>query len=166
MAIISKENQIKGQQAEAAFQAWLDKSNVPFLYIDQKIETYPAKLLARLKRPDFLVGVVGIGTLALDAKGYRLHDKQFSITQKEVSELGSYQRYFNQTVMYAFIPPEHRYELCWLISNDEFDRFGKTTRIKGQSFKTLPARMEDCYDMRTETFMEALGRQVQDDPHT
>lgn len=162
--MVSNENRDKGTFAEQALMQWLDISNMPYVYTDQKYDTYPRKLVAHLKRPDFLVGVTGLGSLAVEVKGYTRYENTFAVELQEVQRLASFQKYFNMTVFYSFIPPEHRFELCWLISNDEFERFGKTTRLKGKSMLRLPSRAEDCYDMTKETFMAALGKQIEHEP--
>ena len=67
----------RGMAAERRFQDWLDASVVPHLYVEQSPLTVPAPLKGRIKRPDYLVGLPGIGLVAFDVKSKALFDEAF-----------------------------------------------------------------------------------------
>lgn len=56
--------------AEEKFQAWLNKHNIPYFRIDQKVETRSLSLLNIFdaKRPDFILLVPRICFMLVDVK--------------------------------------------------------------------------------------------------
>jgi hypothetical protein len=58
----------KGAAAERAFQAWLDGSVLPHMYVEQSPRTVPVPLRGQIKRPDYLLGIPGVGLVAFDVK--------------------------------------------------------------------------------------------------
>jgi hypothetical protein len=56
----------QGQAAEVRFRAWLDRCVLPHIYVEQSPLTLPSALKGDIKRPDFLVGIPAIGTIAVD----------------------------------------------------------------------------------------------------
>ena len=66
------EPRAQGQAAEDRFRAWLDRCRLAHLYIDQSPFTF-LDLHGKIKRPDFLVGIPTIGTIAVDVKAKRIY---------------------------------------------------------------------------------------------
>ena len=73
----------KGEGGERALQDWLDRSRLAYLYLDQTPLTIPAAHRADIKRPDFLVAVDGLGTIAVDAKAKSFIDGCFVLDASE-----------------------------------------------------------------------------------
>ena len=65
MRLTRRERQAQGQAAEDRFRTWLDRCHLPHIYVDQAPMTIPQHLRGEIKRPDFLVGIPTIGTLAV-----------------------------------------------------------------------------------------------------
>ena len=63
----------QGQAAEDRFRAWLHRCTLPHIYVDQAPISMPQPLRGEIKRPDFLVGVPTIGTIAVDEKAKRVY---------------------------------------------------------------------------------------------
>lgn len=59
-----------GQNGEVLFRDWLIKWGMPFLYIDNGIESYAPLFKNNIKRPDFMLLVDGMGLMAVDVKNY------------------------------------------------------------------------------------------------
>lgn len=60
----------QGKVGEELFQNWLQSFNTPFLRVDNDIESYTLLFQGKLKRPDFLLLITGMGLLAVDVKNY------------------------------------------------------------------------------------------------
>jgi hypothetical protein len=103
----------KGEGGERALQDWLDRSRLAYLYLDQTPLTIPAVHRADIKRPDFLVAVDGLGTIALDAKAKKFVDGCFVFDVSERRRLDGFESTFGIPVWYACFPPEER-RLCYL----------------------------------------------------
>ena len=72
MILTRAERRIQGAAAEDRFRAWLDRCHLPHIYVEQSPLTFPENLHGTIKRPDFLVGVPTIGTIAVDVKAKRV----------------------------------------------------------------------------------------------
>ena len=73
---IGSENVIKGEEAEAKFQEWLDKNNIPYLYIQQDKEKFASFFKTGFKRPDFIILIPNIGLILVDVK-YRVISEKY-----------------------------------------------------------------------------------------
>lgn len=58
----------QGKDGENFFQKWLQDFDTPFLRVDNDTETYAQLFKGKLKRPDFLLLITGMGLLAVDVK--------------------------------------------------------------------------------------------------
>ena len=102
----------KGEEAEAAFRAWLNQSGVAFLYVEQSPLNVPDRLRGRIKRPDYLVGIPHAGMLAFDVKAKSAYDDQLLFEAGEVDKLACFEAFFHMTVNFACLDldnPEHFY---------------------------------------------------------
>src|SRR5262245_30425008 len=91
----------KGEGGERALQDWLDRSRLAYLYLDQTPLTIPAAHRVNIKRPDFLVTVEGIGTIAVDAKAKAFIDGYFVLDVSERRRLDGFESVFGIPVWYA-----------------------------------------------------------------
>lgn len=73
MFTLPPELKAKGEQAEAAFRDWLNRSGVAYMYVEQSPLTVPERLRGRIKRPDYLVGIPHAGILAFDVKAKSIY---------------------------------------------------------------------------------------------
>jgi hypothetical protein len=87
-------------------QDWLDRSRLAYVFLDQSPLTIPAAHRADIKRPDFLVAVDGVGTIAVDAKAKSLIDGCFVLDASERRRLDGFESAFGIPVWYACFPPE------------------------------------------------------------
>jgi hypothetical protein len=106
----------QGEGGERALQNWLDRSRLAYLYLDQTPLTIPAAHRAHIKRPDFLVAVEGIGTIAVDAKAKSFVDGCFVLDASERRRLNGFESIFGIPVWYACFPPEEEGS-CYLFRN-------------------------------------------------
>ena len=72
----SPADRAKGEAAEHAFAHWLDASVLPHLYVEQSPLTVPAPLRGQIKRPDYLVGIPGVGLVAFDVKAKTVYERE------------------------------------------------------------------------------------------
>lgn len=91
----------KGDAAELAFRRWLDADVLPHLYIDQTPMSVPVPMRGAIKRPDYLVGVPGVGTVAFDVKAKTIFDGKLIFDLEEVRRLRAFARFFHLTVYFA-----------------------------------------------------------------
>jgi len=70
-----KEIENQGLEGEDLFQRWLQTYDAPFLRVDNDVETYTMLFQGKLKRPDFLLLIAGMGLLAVDVKNYKRSKK-------------------------------------------------------------------------------------------
>jgi len=67
--IYDKDRAERGDIAEKKFKQWLDKHNIPYLYIHQDIETFSSAFKnSSGKRPDFMVLIPNFGFIFVDVK--------------------------------------------------------------------------------------------------
>ena len=102
----------KGKEVEAKFRDWLDKHNIPYLYLQQDTQTisFAFKKYFSGKRPDFLILIPNLGFIFVDVKYKRLNPefKTFPIDSEETKKYSSLQRKFNLNIWFV-------------ISNEDFD---------------------------------------------
>ena len=97
---------VKGATAELAFRRWLDASVLPHLYVEQSPITVPVPLRGQIKRPDYIVGIPGVGLVAFDVKAKTPHEGQLIFELTEVRKLQAFARLFHLTVYFACLDPE------------------------------------------------------------
>lgn len=106
------ENKRKGAETELKFKEWLEKQNIPFLYIQQDTETLSLAFKEYFsgKRPDFLILLPNFGFIFVDVKYKKINSqyKNYPISSEETKKYSSLQRKFNLHVWYV-------------LSNEEFD---------------------------------------------
>jgi hypothetical protein len=95
----------QGEGGERALQDWLDRSRLAYLFLDQTPLTMPAMHRADIKRPDFLVAIEGLGTVAVDAKAKAFIDGHFVLDASERRRLDGFESAFGIPVWYACFPP-------------------------------------------------------------
>lgn len=110
-------NKIKGDEAELRFKEWLDKHNIPYMYIQQDVETfsYSFKEYFSGKRPDFLILIPHFGLIFVDVKYKKLNKeyKTFPFDSDETKRYSSLQRKFNLQIWYVLSNEEYDYK-TWL----------------------------------------------------
>lgn len=93
----------RGQAAENLFRAWLDASQAAHVYLDQTPITVPEPLRGRIKRPDYLVGIPGVGLVAFDVKSKTIYPEGIIFDLDEIQKLRTFARLFHLTVYFACI---------------------------------------------------------------
>jgi len=106
----------QGEGGERALQDWFDRSRLAYLFLDQTPLTMPAAHRADIKRPDFLVAIEGLGTVAVDAKAKAFIDGCFVLDASERRRLDGFETVFGIPVWYACFPPDEP-RLAYLFRN-------------------------------------------------
>ena len=148
-----KERVAQGQQAESRFRDWLDRCVLPHMYVEQSPLTVPKGLKGEIKRPDFLVGIPTIGTLAFDVKAKSIYDDRIFIDADEHRTFQNFETFFNMTVWYVCFPPGEP-SACHLFMNRDLARQAPVTR-RGQSTVAMPLKETVTADRRRD-FMGVL----------
>ncbi|MCK4521799.1 MAG: hypothetical protein KAU20_04445 [Nanoarchaeota archaeon] len=105
MDYIIEENRRKSNEAELRFKDWLDKHNIPYMYIQQDTETFSSvfKKYSSGKRPDFMILIPNFGLIFVDVKYKKLNKdfKTFTLDSDETKKYSSLQREFNLHIWYV-----------------------------------------------------------------
>jgi len=106
-----EENKIKGGTVETRFKEWLDKHNIPYLYIQQDTETFSPAFKRNFpgKRPDFLILIQNFGFIFVDIK------------YKKITEYGDYPVDSEETKKYSSMQRRFNIPTWFVISNEDFD---------------------------------------------
>jgi hypothetical protein len=143
----------KGEQAEAAFRAWLNQSGVAFLYIEQSRLNVPDRLRGRMKRPDYLVGIPHAGMVAFDVKAKSVYDDMLIFDLEEVDKLTRFEGYFHLSVNFACLDLDRPGRFLWVplleLMTQEPQRSGKRRVL------AYPAAQALEVDLRR-PFLEAM----------
>lgn len=113
-ATISPADAAKGAAAEQTFRAWLDSAVLPHLYVEQSPLTVPTPLRGQIKRPDYLVGIPGVGLVAFDVKAKTVYPEGLIFDLAEIQKLRTFARLFHLTVYFACLDPEGGPQGYWV----------------------------------------------------
>lgn len=102
---VSPENQAKGADAEAAFQVWLNDSRLPFIYATQDRQSVPLHFKGQLKRPDYLVALPFVGTIAVDVKAKTIYEGCLIFDVEEIERLTKFDEIFRITTFLVCMDP-------------------------------------------------------------
>ena len=153
MTLTRPERKAQGQAAEDRFREWLDRCCLPHIYVEQSPFTIPQPLRGEIKRPDFLVGVPTIGTIAVDVKAKRVYHDALIIDAYEHRTLLNFETFFNISVWFACFPPDEPHS-CHLFQNRSLARL-TTSTVNGEAVIAVPLKMTKPADERRD-FMAAL----------
>lgn len=125
--VIRPANAAKGAAAELMFRHWLDDSVLPHLYVEQSPLTVPTPLRGEIKRPDYLVGIPGVGLIAFDEKAKTIFAGSLIFDLDEVRKLRTFARLFHLTVYFACLDPAGGVAGYW-VRLDQLDFLPVVTR--------------------------------------
>lgn len=154
---INPSDAAKGLAAERAFAAWLDGSVLPHMYVEQSPLTVPAPLRGQIKRPDYLVGIPGVGLVAFDVKAKTVYGEGIIFDVAEVQKLRTFARLFHLTVYFACLDPEGGQDGFW-VRLDQLDELPAIRRNKTLTL-TLPTSQALVVSL-AEPFYAAFVRAV------
>jgi hypothetical protein len=153
MSLTKAERQAQGQAAEDRFRAWLDRCVLPHIFVEQSPLTIPQGLKGEIKRPDFLVGIPSIGTIAVDVKAKHVYTDTIIIDAYEHRTLLNFETFFNISVWFACFPPGEP-NTCHLFLNRSLAGLPVAKR-RGADAIAVPLRLTKVVDDRRD-FMAAL----------
>lgn len=153
MSLSRAARRAQGQAAEDRFRAWLDRCVLPHIYVEQTPLTFPDGLRGQIKRPDFLVVLPTIGTIAVDVKAKRVYAQTLIIDADEHRALANFETFFNISVWFACFPPGGGHD-CHLLLNRRLTGLPVTTREDKASI-AVPLKLTKVVDERPD-FVAAL----------
>lgn len=139
----------KGKEAERNFQQWLDKNNIPYLYINQEPETFSSFFKSGFKRPDFIILIPNIGLILVDVK-YRVISEKYNdipIDSDDLTKYSKLQRNFNLPIWFAISNKEINYRKWFWIP------LSKTIELMLPKFKSSLSQM-DYNPIKLKEFIE------------
>lgn len=153
MTLSRVQRKSQGQAAEDRFRSWLDRCCLPHIYVEQSPFTIPKPLRGDIKRPDFLIGIPSIGTIAVDVKAKRIYQDALIIEAYEHRTLLNFETFFNISVWFACFPPGEPH-VCHLFPNRNLAGLERMN-LKGASMIAMPLKLARRADDRRD-FMAAL----------
>lgn len=153
MMLSRSERRALGQAAEDRFRAWLDRCVLPHIFVEQSPLTIPQALKGEIKRPNFLVGIPAIGTIAVDVKAKSVYQDRLIIDGYEHRTLLNFETFFSMSVWFACFPPGEAI-VCHLFLNRSLTGLPIIER-RGEASVAVPLRITRLADERRD-FMAAL----------
>lgn len=140
----------KGEAAELAFRKWLDAAVLPHIFVEQSPLTVPEPLRGQIKRPDYIVGIPGVGMVAFDVKAKTIYPEGLIFDLDEVRKLRNFARMFHCTVYFACLNPEGGDRPGYWIRLDQLDdvpavRRGKVLTLCMPIERALPVSMDEPF---------------------
>ena len=153
---------LRGKQGEQAFKSWLDRSMVPFVYIEQSAESRAEKLVRDIKRPDYFVAVPAVGLVAVDVKVKTLYGKnEFYIDEADIIRMNRFEKYFATTTWLAIYPAQDEtLSTCFLYPNQGLLVEPKVKNKQGKNCVALKANQMLAVQVNQEDFLPALCRAI------
>lgn len=142
-----------GTAAEVKFKDWLDWSEAAYMYVDQQPDTFAADFADNTKRPDFLVGIPQLGTIAVDVKDKATSNDCFYFDVDEHERMAEFEFAFGMPVWFVIMRP--RSVRTYFIPNQVL---GHCARSETKSGPAITVHFDDltrCDPQKT-TFYEAL----------
>ncbi len=129
-----EERRQKGRNAEKKFKEWLDKNNIPYLYIQQDQETFSSAFKGYFggKRPDFMILLPNLGFILVDVKYKKISEtyKTFPLDSDETKKYSSLQRRFNLPIWYALSNEGVDYETWFWIPVSKVLEEGRNPKFR------------------------------------
>ncbi len=145
--MVSIENIEKGREAEKKFQQWLDSHKIPYLYINQDLETFSTFFKEGLKgkRPDFMLLIPYFGFIFVDVKYKQINASQgdYAIDALDAKKHSSLQRRFNINTWFVISNDKVGYKTWNWIPVSKVLEAGITTRKSSRSgdlFFPIPSK--------------------------
>lgn len=111
------ENKNKSNLAEHRFKEWLNKHSIPYMYIQQDLQTFASVFKDFGKRPDFMILVPHFGLIFVDVKDKKLNKeyKTFTLDSDETKKYSRLQREFNLQIWFALSNEDYDYKTWFWI---------------------------------------------------
>lgn len=98
----------KGAIGEKCLLQWFQTNNISFFPIEQTPHTFAKAFTHTIKRPDFLVLLPYIGTIAVDAKNYQFAQGGFTIGETELNKALRFEMVTRMPFWFAYL---HKHEI-------------------------------------------------------
>lgn len=94
----------QGVHGEAALNSWFQSYGLPYVSICQYPSTFATLFPQDVKRPDFLLLIAALGTIAVDAKNYTLSGGVYTLKlEAELRRSVAFERLFRMPLWYAYM---------------------------------------------------------------
>ncbi len=153
MTLTWLQRRAQGAAAEVRFRTWLDRCALPHIYVEQSPFTIPATLKGDIKRPDFLVGIPAIGSIAVDVKAKSVYRDSLILDAHEHDALLNFELLFCMSVWFACFPPDEVHT-CHLFLNRDLAGLPVASK-RGKNVITVPLKAGRPADERRD-FMAAI----------
>lgn len=153
MVLLPATSRERGRKAEAAFRKWLDRTRLGYMIVDQTPFSVPIGP-EYLKRPDYLIGIMSIGMIAVDVKGRDLVDGCGIIEVSEYEGFSLFERYFGTPVWYVWYPHTSHTE-CLMFRNADLSLAHKRL-LKNRTVYAVPLHVMHAFKPFEDGFDYAL----------
>jgi hypothetical protein len=133
-----------GKEAEKKFMEWLNSESIPYLFIEQSPETLTKYFKGNgIKRPDFLVILKNIGTIAVDVKRKNPQPNYILGEEDEINKYLNFERITRIPVWLVFgYPSQNEQYKSWhwisLSKILEYEKYPPAKEGMGDYRKILP----------------------------
>lgn len=144
-----------GRNGEELFRKWLVSNDLSYIYIDQTIETFSPKFKYNTKRPDFLLLLPSIGTIAVDVKHKSSWRGVFTIDKPELNKILKFSDLSLINVWYAMLDSNNntRDKAWYWIS-------AKNVKDAGELFLSNQARGGHFFSIPKNKFIKVTNRET------
>ena len=136
VATIKDQHAKRGALAEGEFRAWLDASRLPYVYATQDQESVPQHFRVSMKRPDYLVALPYVATIAFDVKSKTIYEGDFLFDVSEVRRLAHFGELFAVASYFACLDPQGSPISVWFRASELLQL--PTRKIKGKPVCIVP----------------------------
>ena len=161
MSEIAEQNKFNGAEAEKRFKFWLEKHNIPYIYLQQDTQTLSKafKNYFNGKRPDFLILIPNIGFIFVDVKYKKINQNYntYPIDSDETKKYSSIQRKFNLSIWYAISNEDCGYNTWFWIPISKVFESGiqpNTSNKSKMDFYAVP--IEDFFQIAYDDSLDRL----------
>ncbi len=150
-----------GEKAEIEFRKWLDKNNIPYLYIQQDTKVFSAAFWKDYsgKRPDFLILIPSFGFIFVDVKDRKINTEYqtYPIDSVESTVYSSMQRKFNMHTWYVVSNNELGYKTWLWIPVSKVLESGVKLKVSSKSHESFfPIPLDQFIQIAEDDSLERL----------
>lgn len=132
---------------EKEFIYWLNQNDLPFLYVEQSVETFASRhFVDKIKRPDFHIVIQGLGVIAVDVKCQKFNDgyKTFTINHHETNKLKNYSTNFNIPIWLVFASRFKDIDAWHWINVNQVEKVAESRQNSKDNQQFYSIEVKDC----------------------
>jgi hypothetical protein len=154
------------KKTELSFKEWLDRHNIPYMYIQQDPETFSTFFRDfNGKRPDFMILIPHFGSIFVDVKYKKLTEKykDFALDSIDAKKYSVLQRKFNIHTWYAISNDDYEYKTWFWIPASKVLEEGLPKYVSSKSrMDFIPIKLNKFIQLSIEDSLDKLFSNIID----